>query len=164
MKQVGIVMGSQSDLARMREAAEALELFEISYEMIIASAHRTPERVSSWAREAEDRGLEVLIAGAGMSAHLAGVVASLTRLPVIGIPLSGSALKGLDALYSTVNMPRGTPVATVAIDGAFNAGLLAVQILAVKEPGLRDRLKEYKFKLGEKVEQQSRELEKQCEG
>lgn len=159
MNRVGIVMGSKSDLERMRQAGEALSEFGVGYELLIASAHRTPERVRQWAEGAEERGLEVIIAGAGMAAHLAGVVASYTALPVIGVPLSGGALGGVEALYSTVAMPRGTPVATVAIDGAFNAGLLAVQMLAISEPSLRTRLKAYKQKLGEKVIQQSLAVE-----
>lgn len=159
MNRVGIVMGSKNDLPRMQQAGEALGEFEIPYEMLIASAHRTPERVRQWAEGAEKRGLEVIIAGAGMAAHLAGVIASYTALPVIGVPLSGGALGGVEALYSTVAMPRGTPVATVAIDGAFNAGLLAVQILATREPALRERLKAYKQKLAEQVVQQSRAVE-----
>jgi len=156
-------MGSQSDLETMKKAARALETFGVAYEMAIASAHRTPQRVLEWAQGAEQRGLEVLIAGAGMAAHLAGVVASQTVLPVIGVPCSGSALQGVDALYSTVNMPPGTPVATVAVDGAFNAGLLAVQILAVKDAGLRDQLKAYKRQMAEQVLEQSRALEKEIE-
>ena len=155
MNRVGIVMGSKSDLPKMRQAEEALSVFEIGSELLIASAHRTPERVRQWAGEAEKRGLEVIIAGAGMAAHLAGVVASYTTLPVIGVPLSGGALGGVEALYSTVAMPKGTPVATVAIDGAFNAGLLAVQILAVGEPALRERLRAYKQQLGAQVLQHS---------
>jgi 5-(carboxyamino)imidazole ribonucleotide mutase len=158
---VGIVMGSQSDAPRMRQAAEALKLFGIETEMLIASAHRTPDRAMEWARTAEERGLEVLIAGAGLSAHLAGVVAALSALPVIGVPLSGGALNGLDSLLSTVNMPKGTPVATVAVDGAFNAGLLAVRILGVKDPSLREQLKKYKKEQAAKVAQQSEALEKE---
>ncbi len=161
MNRVGIILGSQSDLSKMRQAEEALREFEVPYELLIASAHRTPERVRQWAEGAEQRGLDVIIAGAGMAAHLAGVIASYTPLPVIGVPLSGGALGGLEALYSTVAMPRGTPVATVAIDGAFNAGLLAVQILATGEPSLRQRLKTYKRKLGEKVLQQSLDLQRE---
>lgn len=157
MAEVGIIMGSQSDLDKMKKAREALEAFGIDSEMIVASAHRTPERVRQWALGAEERGVRVIIAGAGMAAHLAGVVASLTVLPVIGVPCSGGALGGVDALYATVNMPKGTPVATVAIDGAYNAGLLAVQILAASNPDLREKLKAFR-------EKQAAEIARQSEG
>jgi len=160
MKQVGIILGSQSDVEKMKGATEALTEFGVDYEFIIASAHRTPERVQKWALGAESRGLKVLIAAAGMAAHLGGVVASLTTLPVIGVPLSGGALGGQDSLYSTVSMPKGTPVATVAIDGSFNAGLLAVQILATADPALREKLKAYKKSTAEKIIEQAKAFER----
>jgi 5-(carboxyamino)imidazole ribonucleotide mutase len=160
MKKVGIILGSASDAKKMEGAQKALDEFGIDFERLVASAHRTPDRVRDWVSGAEERGLEVIIAGAGMSAHLAGVVASLTVLPVIGVPCSGGALNGVDALYSTVNMPKGTPVATVAVDGSFNAGLLAVKMLAIKEPELREQLKAYKKKMVEKVAEQSKPLER----
>lgn len=159
MKKVGIVLGSQSDLEKMQGARDALERFGIEYEFTVASAHRTPQRVHDWTTGARDRGLRVIIAGAGMAAHLGGVVASLTTLPVIGVPLSGSALNGVDALYSTVAMPRGTPVATVAIDGSFNAGILAVQILATSDDSLADALKKYKQEMAEKIATQAAQFE-----
>ena len=163
MVRVGIVIGSKTDLPKMKKAQDALNEFGISSEIMIASAHRTPERVRDWVLDAEERGLEVLIAGAGMSAHLAGVVASMTVLPVIGVPCSGGALGGVDALYSTVNMPKGTPVATVAIDGAYNAGLLAVHILSVREPELKEKLRAFRKKTAESVSQQSDQIQQSTE-
>ena len=133
---VGIVMGSDSDLPTMQEAAKILEEFDISYELTIVSAHRTPERLYSYAREAAQRGLEVIIAGAGGAAHLPGMIAAITEIPVIGVPVKSKNLAGLDSLYSIVQMPPGVPVATVAVNGAKNAGLLAVQILGVKDAAI----------------------------
>lgn len=148
---VGIVMGSENDLPRMREAAAVLDEFGVSHELVVASAHRAPGLVKEWAGTAAQRGLQVIIAGAGMAAHLPGVCASLTELPVIGVPLSGSALSGVDALYSVVQMPPGVPVATVAVDGAKNAAYLAVQILGAGDPELREKFRGHKRSLEEKA-------------
>lgn len=150
-----ILMGSGSDAPVMQAAVEALQEFGIACEMTVASAHRSPERVMRLVAEAPGRGVKVFIVGAGAAAHLAGVVAAHTTLPVIGVPIDSSALKGLDALLSTVQMPPGVPVATVSIGkpGATNAGVLAAQILAVGEPQLAAKLGAYKRKLAEKVEQ-----------
>ena len=147
--QVGIVYGSPSDKDKMGHAAAILERFGVSFEMDSMSAHRSPERVREYATRAEDRGLQVLIAGAGRAAHLAGVVAAHTSLPVIGVPLSGGVMDGMDALLSTVQMPSGVPVATVGIDAAANAGVLAVQILAATNEDLRKKLGEFKEQLAE---------------
>ncbi len=141
MAQVGIVMGSDSDMAVMSKAADVLEELGISYEMRIISAHREPDLFFEWAKGAEDRGLKVIIAGAGMAAHLPGMCAALFPLPVIGIPMHTTSLGGRDSLYSIVQMPSGIPVATVAINGGKNAALLAAKILAVSDPGLLERLK-----------------------
>ena len=141
---VGIMMGSSSDLPVMKEAGVILEKFGISFEEKILSAHRVPDEVGMYVASAEDRGLEVIIAGAGKAAHLAGTVASRTALPVIGVPLSSKDLQGMDSLLSTVQMPSGVPVATVAIDGAKNAGILAAQILGVKHPEIRDKIRKFK--------------------
>ena len=141
MVQVGIVMGSDSDMAVMSKAADVLEELGISYEMRIISAHREPDLFFEWAKGAEDRGLKVIIAGAGMAAHLPGMCAALFPLPVIGIPMHTTSLGGRDSLYSIVQMPSGIPVATVAINGGKNAALLAAKILAVSDPDLLDRLK-----------------------
>lgn len=137
---VGIAMGSSSDLPVMRAAAEALGEFEIAHELRVVSAHRTPQAMLAYGQEAEARGLQVLIAGAGGAAHLPGMLASVTPLPVIGVPVPLQYLDGLDSLLSIVQMPRGVPVATVAIGNARNAGLLAVRILAASDPGLRARI------------------------
>lgn len=141
---VAILMGSQSDLSKMEKAQEVLQAFEVPCETHVISAHRLPDRVAEYAKQAEGRGIRVLIAGAGMANHLAGAVAAQCTLPVIGVPLSGSALSGADALYATVQMPRGVPVATVAIDGAANAAFLAVEILSLGDEALRARLKKYR--------------------
>ena len=141
---VAVMMGSKSDQERMAPALSILSEFGVEATEHVMSAHRTPEVVSAFARRARDDGYGVLICGAGMAAHLAGAVAGNTTLPVIGVPLAGSALSGVDSLYATVQMPRGIPVATVAIDGAANAGLLAVEILAVSDAGLADRLAAYR--------------------
>ena len=157
---VAIVMGSDSDLEIMREAARMLEEFGIAHQMDILSAHRSPERTSEFARSAAGRGLRVIIAGAGGAAHLAGVIAAATTLPVIGVPIPSGSLQGLDALLSTVQMPAGIPVATVAIGkaGAANAGILAAQILAGGDPALARKLKAHKQKLAAGVEEKSRRL------
>lgn len=146
---VGIVYGSPSDHDKMVKACAVLERFGVGFEIESMSAHRNPDRVHDFATTAEQRGIEVIIAGAGMAAHLAGVIAALTPLPVIGVPLSGGLADGLDALLSVAQMPRGVPVATVAVDGATNAGVLAVQILSVGDPDLRKKLHEYKQQLAE---------------
>ena len=143
---VGILMGSQSDWPTMRRAAEALGRLGIAYEARIVSAHRTPERLFDYAKSAKDRGLKVIIAGAGGAAHLPGMVASLTTLPVLGVPVESRVLKGQDSLYSIVQMPAGVPVGTLAIGeaGAENAGLLAAQILALGDPELATRIEEHR--------------------
>jgi len=149
---VGIVMGSDSDLPIMQEAAKVLKSFGIGYDLVVASAHRTPYRALGYAEKAEENGMEVIIAGAGAAAHLPGVLAAVTPLPIIGVPINATPLQGLDSLYAIVQMPSGIPVATVAINGAKNAGLLAVQILAVKYPELREKFKEFKQNLALEVE------------
>lgn len=141
---VGIVMGSDSDLPVMQVAAKTLEEFGIEYEITVISAHRTPDDALFYSETAEDRGLRVIIAGAGGAAHLAGVLASKTVLPVIGVPIKTDALGGVDSLYSTVQMPSGVPVATVAINGAKNAAVLAVQILGTGDAEVRERMREFK--------------------
>jgi 5-(carboxyamino)imidazole ribonucleotide mutase len=148
---VGVLCGSASDLAVMQQAGAILERFGIPYELHVMSAHRNPDLVDEFSRIAEERGMLVLICGAGMAAHLAGAVAARTALPVIGVPLSSKNLDGLDALLSTVQMPRGVPVATVSIDGAVNAAILAAQIIAVRDPTIRVRMHEFKDKIDEGV-------------
>ena len=143
MAKVGIVMGSDSDMPVMAKAADILDKFGIDYEMKIISAHREPDIFFDWAKTAEDRGIKVIIAGAGMAAHLPGMCAALFPMPVIGIPMHTTSLGGRDSLYSIVQMPSGIPVATVAINGGANAGILAAKILAVSEPELLDKLKAY---------------------
>ncbi len=149
---VGIVMGSDSDLKIMQDAVKVLRDFGVESELVVASAHRTPYKALQYAESAEERGIEVIIAGAGAAAHLGGVLAAVTPLPVIGVPINATALNGLDALYAMVQMPSGIPVATVAINGAKNAGILAAQILSVKDPELRKQLKAYKEKMAQEVE------------
>jgi 5-(carboxyamino)imidazole ribonucleotide mutase len=146
---VGILTGSGSDLPTMQQAAAILEKLEIPAELNVISAHRTPDRLEEYLFSAEERGLRVLICGAGLAAHLAGAVAARTVLPVIGVPLGTKYLGGADALYSTVQMPRGVPVATVAIDGAVNAAILAAQILGVGDPDIRERIRQFKKDLAE---------------
>ncbi len=148
---VSIIMGSPSDREIMKGAARALEEFGVPFEMRILSAHRSPELVSNYVQHAPADGIRVFICGAGMAAHLAGAVAGQTALPVIGVPLSGSPMNGQDALYSTVQMPKGVPVATVAIDGAYNAGILAVQMLSLVDTGLVEKLAEYKKQQADKI-------------
>ena len=140
MKKVAIIMGSDSDKATVDKAAAILDEFNVPYEMHIYSAHRTPEEARSFALAAREKGFGVIIAAAGMAAHLAGAIAAATTLPVIGIPIASGALQGVDALYATVQMPTGIPVATVAVNGAGNAALLAIQILAVEEESLARKL------------------------
>ena len=148
---VGIMMGSTSDLDVMRGAADVLDLLGITNEMKVASAHRTPDLVHEYVTSAPERGIEVLIGGAGGAAHLPGVMASLTTLPVIGVPVKSPALQGLDSLLSIVQMPSGIPVATVGIDGAKNAGLLAARILSIKYPEVRRKLEAYAQAMAAKV-------------
>lgn len=149
---VGIIMGSDSDLRVMREAAEFLESLGVPIEVTVVSAHRTPERLFEYARNAADRGLEVVIAGAGGAAHLPGMVAAISPLPVIGVPIkSRNSIDGWDSLLSILQMPAGVPVATVAVDGAKNAGILAAQILSVKHPELRKKISAYKDGLNKSV-------------
>ena len=158
---VSIIMGSDSDLEVMNDAAKALELFGIAYEIDICSAHRSPRRTSEFSGQAAARGIRVIIAGAGGAAHLAGVVAAETILPVIAVPIAATTLGGLDALLATVQMPAGIPVATMAIGkpGASNAGILAAQILAISDPTLTAKLVAYKEKLALGVEEKSRKLQ-----
>lgn len=157
---VGIIMGSESDLKIMNEASEILKQFRIPHEVTVVSAHRTPERLFEYAQTAEHRGIEVLIAGAGGAAHLPGMAAALTPLPVIGVPVKSEALNGLDSLLSIVQMPGGVPVATVAVNQAKNAGLLAVSILGLKIPEIRERFKAYKLKMRDDVLARIPEVEK----
>ena len=157
MVQVGIIMGSDSDLPVMSEAAKVLDSFGIEYELTIVSAHRTPDKMYEYASTAQERGLKVIIAGAG--AHLPGMTAAITTLPVIGVPVKTRALSGVDSLYSIVQMPGGIPVATVAINGAKNAGLLAVQMLAAFDPQLQEKVKTYKRDLKDSVEEKAEKLE-----
>ena len=156
-----ILMGSDSDLTTMEETAKVLTAFGVPYEMHISSAHRSPAKTSKLTREAEGRGIQVIIAAAGMAAHLAGVVAAETPLPVIAVPMAGGALNGLDALYAMVQMPGGMPVATMAIvkAGAKNAGLFAVQILSLTNPALRLKFAAYKAQMAEEVEQKDQALQ-----
>jgi 5-(carboxyamino)imidazole ribonucleotide mutase len=149
--QIGIIMGSDSDLPTMQAAIAICEQFSVPHEVAIVSAHRTPERMVDYAKTAVDRGLKVIIAGAGGAAHLPGMVAALTVLPVIGVPVKSRAMNGLDSLYSIVQMPGGIPVATVAIGNAQNAGLLAVQILATSNPALLAQVQRYRQSLAETV-------------
>lgn len=155
-----IVMGSDSDAGVMSEAAAALDEAGVPYEFVVASAHRSPERTKTVISEAEANGAAVFIAGAGMAAHLPGVVASFTTRPVIGVPLASGALQGLDALYAIVQMPPGIPVATVAIGGARNAGVLAAQILAASDADLARRLKDQRSAMAEAVATKSKKVEK----
>jgi 5-(carboxyamino)imidazole ribonucleotide mutase len=157
---VSIVMGSDSDLEIMREAARTLESFGIAYEVDVTSAHRSPDRTADYAQKAARRGIRVIIAGAGGAAHLAGVIAAHTTLPVIGVPIPSTPLQGMDSLLATVQMPAGIPVATVAIGrpGATNAGILAAQILAVADASIAKKLAVHKEKLARGVEEKSKKL------
>ena len=160
MAKVGIVMGSDSDMPVMAQAAEVLEQFGIDFEMTIISAHREPDIFFEWAKGAKDRGVKVIIAGAGKAAHLPGMCAAIFPLPVIGIPMKTSDLGGVDSLYSIVQMPSGIPVATVAINGGANAGILAAKILATSDEELLGKLKAYSENLKEDVEKKAEKLEK----
>ncbi len=157
--QIGIIMGSDSDLPTMKEAIAVCEEFQVPVEVAIVSAHRTPERMVQYASQAHHRGLKVIIAGAGGAAHLPGMVAALTPLPVIGVPVSSRHLSGVDSLYSIVQMPGGIPVATVAIGNAKNAGLLAVQILATHQPELLDLVQQYRQSLKDSVMEKQANLD-----
>ncbi len=148
---VSILMGSDSDLPVMKKAAEILEQFDISYEMRILSAHRVPNHLKDYVEKLSTRGVKVVIAGAGLAAHLPGVVAAFTHLPVIGVPLKSGALQGIDSLLSIVQMPSGVPVATVAIDGTKNAALLAIQILATYDSNLSEKIIQYKKMMEDEV-------------
>jgi len=156
---VGIIMGSDSDLGVMSQAAEFFDEFGISYEVTVTSAHRTPGRMYEYAETAVDRGICVIIAGAGGSAHLPGMVASITTLPVIGVPIQTKALGGLDSLYSIVQMPPGVPVATMAINGAKNAAIMAASILSLNDTGIAEKLRVYKAGLVKMVEDKAERLE-----
>lgn len=151
---VGIIMGSQSDWPTMKEAAGILEDLGVAHEVRIVSAHRTPDRLWEYGKSAADRGLQVIIAGAGGAAHLPGMMASKTRVPVIGVPIQTRALSGVDSLYSIVQMPRGYPVATMAIGGGANAGLMAAQILAVSDPALAERVDAWRAALSASIPQE----------
>ncbi len=158
---VGIIMGSQSDLKIMKEAAEALEELGVAYELTIVSAHRTPQRMVDYASQARKKGLRVIIAGAGGAAHLPGMVASLTSLPVIGVPVkSSNSIDGWDSVLSILQMPAGVPVATVALNGARNAGILAVQIIGSSDKAVANRLDKFKKSLKVKVESSAKALER----
>jgi 5-(carboxyamino)imidazole ribonucleotide mutase len=159
MPDVGIIMGSDSDLPVMKAAAEFLDSIGVSYEMTVVSAHRTPDRMYEYAKTARSRGLHVIIAGAGGAAHLPGMVAALTDLPVIGVPVKTSTLSGQDSLYSIVQMPGGIPVATVAINGALNAGILAAEILASFNTSLCASLSQYKENMKQDVLKKAERLE-----
>lgn len=157
---VAVVMGSDSDFPVLKGCIKLLKEFGVEVQVLVCSAHRTPEKAAAFASNAEAEGIEVIIAAAGKAAHLAGVLAAHTPLPVIGIPIKSSTMDGLDSLLSTVQMPAGIPVATVAIDGAENAAILAVQILSCAYPKLREKIIEYKKELARKVEQKNEQLQK----
>src|SRR5579862_7686405 len=163
---VSIVMGSDSDLEIMREAAKSLEEFGIGYEMDVTSAHRSPARTAEYAAKAAERGIRVIIAGAGGAAHLAGVIAAHTTLPVIGVPIPSTSLQGMDSLLATVQMPAGIPVATVAIGkpGATNAGILAAQMIGVADATIAGKLEAHKEKLAKGVEEKSKKLQASLKG
>lgn len=160
MSKVGILMGSDSDLPVMSKAAQILEKFGIEYEITVISAHRMPDIFVDYAKTAEERGIDVVIAGAGGAAHLPGMCAALFKLPVIGVPIHTKSLGGMDSLYSIVQMPSGIPVATVAIDGAANAGILAAQMLSIGDKELRRKVKEYSSQLKEAVVKKGEKLNK----
>jgi 5-(carboxyamino)imidazole ribonucleotide mutase len=162
MAKVGIIVGSDSDLEIMNEACKALEELGIEYELRVASAHRTPNKVKEYVESAEGRGIEVIIAGAGWAAHLPGVIAAYTTIPVIGVPVDSSPLKGMDSLLSIVQMPPGIPVASMAIGkgGARNAGLYAASILGLKYPEIRDKVKDFRQRLAKKVEEAAKKVDR----
>lgn len=156
---VAVVMGSDSDFPILKGCIKLLKEFNIEVEVLVCSAHRTPDKASEFAKGAEKNGIDVIIAAAGKAAHLPGVLAAYTPLPVIGIPIKSSTMDGLDSLLSIVQMPNGIPVATVAIDGAENAALLAIQILSIGYKGLRTKMKEYKKRLAKKVEEKNLDVQ-----
>lgn len=156
---VGIIMGSDSDFPIMKKAVDVLKEFGVEYEVLLASAHRTPAAVRDFASSAEERGISVIIAGAGMAAHLPGVVASFTTLPVIGVPLESGSLKGMDALLAIVQMPSGMPVATMAVNGAKNAALLALQIGADSDPALAAKYKAYREDMANQVMEKNKKIQ-----
>ena len=158
---VGILMGSENDLPVMDKAVEVLREMGVPHEVEISSAHRLPEKTANYAKRARERGIQVLIAGAGMAAHLAGALASHTTLPVIGVPIKSGALEGVDALYSTVQMPQGIPVATVAIDGAKNAAYLACEILSIKYPEIAKKLEQVRSHMRNSLEAKSKAFRKE---
>ncbi len=155
---VSVIMGSTSDLPVMEKAMKFLDDMEVPFEVNALSAHRTPDAVETFAKEAAGRGLKVIIAGAGMAAALPGVIAASTTLPVIGVPIKGSALDGMDAMLSIIQMPPGIPVATVGVNGAMNAAILAVEIMALSDSSLAQRMKDYKDGLGAKIEKANKDL------
>ncbi len=159
MAEVGIIMGSDSDMPVMAKAAEVLDKFEIDYEMRILSAHREPDEFYEYAKSAEERGLKVIIAGAGMAAHLPGMCAAIFPMPVIGIPMHTTSLGGRDSLYSIVQMPTGIPVATVAINGGANAAILAAKMLAISDEKLLQKVKDYAQELSDQVQEKDRKLQ-----
>lgn len=156
---VALIMGSDSDYSVLKDCIKVLKQFDVEVEAMVCSAHRTPDKAAEFAKSAEEKGFGVIIAGAGKAAHLPGVLAVFTPLPVIGVPIKSSTMDGLDSLLSIVQMPSGIPVATVAIDGADNAALLAVQILSTANSELREKMKEYKKKLAKKVEEKNEALQ-----
>ncbi len=157
-QKVAVVMGSDSDFPVIKSCIDILKNFGVEHEVMVCSAHRTPDMASDFAKNAEENGIDIIIAAAGKAAHLAGVIAANTSLPVIGIPIKSSTLDGLDSLLSTVQMPSGIPVATVAIDGAENAALLAIQILSLSNPTLKEKMKKYKSNLKIKVEEKNKNI------
>ncbi len=157
---IGIIMGSDSDYPTMKAALDILDEFAVPYEVRVISAHRTPQKAMEFAQEAERKGFKALIAGAGMAAHLAGVLASYTNLPVIGVPIASGSLQGQDALYSTVMMPPGIPVATMAINGARNAAIFVCQILALSDDSLADKLKEFRLRMVQAIEEKDEKIQK----
>lgn len=157
---VAVIMGSDSDFPVLKACIKTLKDFGVEVETMVCSAHRTPDKAADFSKNAEVNGFEVIIAAAGKAAHLPGVLAAFTPLPVIGIPIKSSTMDGLDSLFSIVQMPAGIPVATVAIDGSENAALLAIQILSVGYPELRTKMKQYKLKLAEKVTEKDKELQR----
>ena len=159
MPRVGIIMGSDSDLVIMKEACDILDQFQITYDVTVCSAHRLPHETAEYASGAEGRGLDVIIAGAGGAAHLPGVIASFTILPVIGVPIKTSTLSGIDSLYSIVQMPKGIPVATVAINGSANAALLALEMIALKDIDVKNKLLVYRQKMSAEVLQKDQRLQ-----
>jgi phosphoribosylaminoimidazole carboxylase, PurE protein len=160
---VAVIMGSDSDFPVLKSCIKTLKDFGVTVEVMVCSAHRTPDKAAEFARNAEDNGIDVIIAAAGKAAHLPGVMAAYTVLPVIGIPIKSSTMDGLDSLFSIVQMPSGIPVATVAIDGSENAALLAIQMLSTAHPHLRSKMKAYRNKLAARVEEKNADLQQKLE-